>query len=42
MRLECTELLRNEENYELDVLQANVSETGVNELVCLMLFLIIM
>jgi len=32
MLLECTESLRNEENYKLDVLQENVSETGVNEL----------
>ncbi|XP_029341015.1 uncharacterized protein LOC115033122 [Acyrthosiphon pisum] len=32
MLLECTESLKNEENYKLDVLQENVSETGVNEL----------
>ncbi|XP_016661153.1 uncharacterized protein LOC107884141 [Acyrthosiphon pisum] len=32
MLLECTESLRSEENYMLDVLQENVSETGVNEL----------
>lgn len=32
MLLECPEFLRNEENYKLDVLQANAAETGVNEL----------
>lgn len=32
MLLECTESLRNEENYKLDVLQENVSETSVNDL----------
>jgi len=32
MLLECPEFFRNEDNYKLDVLQANPSETGVNEL----------